>query len=459
MQFWNQKKCLLNNRMTKTRFRLNIEKRFHLYGAALFLCLAFNGCKKNEDTLGLGLYPEEDQLGLITTDTFTIYASTVSVDSVLSDDLPYALLGSYVDPVFGKASSSFSAQFQPSTATVEFGEISTLVIDSVNLSLVYLGYYGEQSLHQFTVNELSEDIYKDSLYFSNRIFSKKPTNILSQSVYLPNYTNKNIIAGEEPEQLKLKLDNEFGKRLIDQAYVSTDRDEFVELFKGINVASADVFINAQTEGNGTIWSFDLANAFSKITVYYNNDTIKSSYDFVFSEGLTKVNHFEHNYSGSDVEAALNDSSVGQTSLYMQGMSGVAIDLKAPYLSGIVSNGSVSINKAELVFTVEDGTDDDYIAERDYFLAVKTETGSFTFTVDATDSQLNAGGDLNTENEYRFLINRDLQYLVNGFVDGNDYNFGYRLMNASSGIQSARTILKGTDAGIGEVKLIVSYTPI
>ena len=445
--------------MNETRFISIIEKRFHLCGAALFLCLAFIGCKKNEDTLGLGLYPEEDQLGLITTDTFTINASTVLVDSVLADDLPFALLGSYFDPVFGHASASFSAQFQPSTATVNFGEISTLMVDSVNLSIVYLGYYGEQSLNQFTVNELSEDIYKDSVYFSNRVFSEDPNNILSQSVYLPNYTNKNIVTGEEPEQLKLKLDNEFGKRLIEQAHVSTDGEEFVELFKGINVSIADVFINAQTQGDGAIWSFDLANAFSKVTVYYSNDTTKSSYDFVFSDGLTKVNHFEHNYSGSDVELALNDSSVGQTSLYMQGMSGVAIDFKVPYLAGIVSNGPVSINKAELIFSIEEGTTDDYIAERDYFLVVRTETGSFTFTVDETDSQLNAGGDLNTENEYRFLINRDLQYLVNGFVAGNDYNFGYRLMNASAGTQSARTILKGTDAGIGEVKLIVSYTPI
>lgn len=459
MQFWKRKRCLLNNRMRETTLISNIEKRFHLYGAALFLCLAFIGCKKNVDTLGLGLYPEEDRLGLITTDTFTINAATVLVDSVLSDDLPFSLLGSYFDPVFGRTSASFSAQFQPSTATVNFGEISTLVVDSVNLSIVYLGYYGEQSLHQFTVNELSEDIYKDSLYFSNRVFSKDPNNILSKTVYLPNYTNKNILTGEEPEQLKLKLDAEFGKRLIEQANISTEREEFVELFKGINVSIAEVFINAQTQGDGAIWSFDLANAFSKVTVYYSNDTIKSSYDFVFSDGLTKVNHFMHDYSGSDVELALNDSSVGKTSLYMQGMSGVAIDFKAPYLAGIVSSGPVSINKAELIFTIEDGTTDDYIAEPEYFLAVKTATGNYTFTVDETDSQLNAGGDLNTENEYRFLINRDVQYIVNEFVDGNDYNFGYRLMNSSAGMQSARTILKGTDVGIGEVKLIVSYTPI
>ncbi|MBL4623686.1 MAG: DUF4270 domain-containing protein [Flavobacteriales bacterium] len=437
----------------------NNKKRFHLCGAALFLCLAIVGCKKKEDKLGLGIYPEEDQLGLINTDTFTIVASTVMMDSVLSDDLPYALLGSYVDPEFGQSMSSVSVQFQPSTTTVDFGNISTLVIDSVDLSLVYLGYYGIQSLHQFTVNELSEDIYKDSVYFSNRVFQTTPENILFQSVYSPDYTGKNISVGEEPEQLKLKLDLDFGKRLIEQANISTDGTDFVELFKGINISAASAFTAVQPQGNGAIWSFDLASDYSKITVYYHNDTVTSTYDFGFSDELTKVNHFTHDYSGTLVESALNSTTTGEAILYMQGMAGVAINFEVPYLEGLVDNGPVSINKAELVFTVEEGSTDTYVAEYDYFLAVLTDAGSYTVTVDEVDGDLSVGGELNLENEYRFIINRDIQYLVNNFIEGNDYNFGYRLMNVSGGVQFARTILKGTKAGNGEVKLIVSFTPI
>ncbi|MBL4651426.1 MAG: DUF4270 family protein [Flavobacteriales bacterium] len=440
--------------MKEKKLSLNQKKRFHICGAALFLCLVIVGCNKKEDKLGLGLYPEEEQLGLLHTDTFTINASTVKLDSVRSDDLKYSLLGSYVDPDFGQSTASFSAQFQPSkTTSVNFGDITTLVVDSVVLSLVHAGKYGIQGPHQFTVNELTEDIYKDSTYFSNSVFQKSTQNILSQSVYSPNYTG----AGST-EQLNLKLDEAFGKKLLEQVNVSTDAAEFLDLFPGVNIASADVFTAAQPEGNGAIWFFDLANAQSKITVYYSNDTI-ASFDFVFASNLTKVNHFTHNYSGTSVETAINNPSTGESLLYMQGAAGAAINFEIPYLEGLVDNGPISINKAELVFTIEEGTADTYLAEGEYFLAVKTASGNYTFTIDEFDYDLTVGGTLNSENEYRFIINRDIQFLVNSYIKGEDYNFGYRLINGSGGFQSARTIFKGTKAGDGEMKLIVSYTPI
>ncbi len=46
--------------------------RFHLCGAVIFLGLSVTSCKKDDDKLGLGVYPDNEQLGLITTDTFTI---------------------------------------------------------------------------------------------------------------------------------------------------------------------------------------------------------------------------------------------------------------------------------------------------------------------------------------------------------------------------------------------------
>jgi hypothetical protein len=447
--------------MIEGKLSLKQRKRLHIFGAALFLCLALVGCKKKEDTLGLGVYPEGEQFGLITTDTFTINATTVLLDSVRSDDLELALLGSIIDPEFGMGTASVSAQFQPSTNTVDFGNISSLIVDSVSLSLVYSGYYGRQSSQQFLVNELTQDIYKDSAYYSSRVFQLSSENLLSKTTYLPNYTRKGIAAGDEPEQLKMRMNNDFGQRLINQTIISADGETFVKEFKGVHIAS-DVdqsFTSVATGGWGAIWLFDLANEYSRIKVYYHNDTDTSSYDYIFTDDLTRVNHFTHNYSGFSVESAITNAETGEALLYMQGMAGVAVDFDIPYLEGIVDDGPVTINKAELVFTVEDGTTDTYVPELNYVLRVKTEGGNYTQTIDQLDGQYDAGGELNTENEYRFLVNRDVQFLANNFTEGNDYNFGYRLVSISSATEPGRTILKGTKAGTGEVKLIVSYTPI
>ena len=80
----------------------------------------FNSCKES-DTLGGNLLPPGDQSLFKTSSKFNLTTFTVKEDSIKSDDLSLSLLGSYVDPVFGKSTASLITQFVSSTNQLDFG--------------------------------------------------------------------------------------------------------------------------------------------------------------------------------------------------------------------------------------------------------------------------------------------------------------------------------------------------
>ncbi len=119
-----------------------------------------------------------------------------------------------------------------------------------------------------------------------------------------------------------------------------------------------------------------------------------------------------------MELALNDSTLGEELLYMQGMAGLAVNFEIPYLEGLIAD-IYKYYKAELIFTIEDNTTDTYNSELKYFVAAKTSNGSYTFTLDDLDVQLETGGNLFNGKRYRFFLNRDMQFLVNSYLEGKN----------------------------------------
>ena len=106
----------------------------------LLIGISFNGCKES-DTLGGNLLPADDQSQFKSSGKFNLTTFTIKEDSIKSDDLSSSLLGSYVDPVFGKTNASFLTQFVASSNQLDFG--SNPIADSIVLSMTYSGYYGK----------------------------------------------------------------------------------------------------------------------------------------------------------------------------------------------------------------------------------------------------------------------------------------------------------------------------
>ena len=182
--------------------------------------LTLTYCKKEDNFIGSELQKED--LGVNQLTNFNIITYTKESDSLRADELSTATLGSMNDPDVGKTESSFYSQLRLPVDNVDFagsGSLSDIVLDSVVLALEYSGYYGSLDPQSFEVMEITEDMFIDSAYFNGKSFATNPTNLVvpSSRVQTPDPNSSVFTASDSfPAQLRLKLDNSFGQKIIDE---------------------------------------------------------------------------------------------------------------------------------------------------------------------------------------------------------------------------------------------------
>src|ERR1035437_5942143 len=142
----------------------------------LFTTLAFFSCKKNDSPVGVNILPGSDVLGAAYAEISATRSYSMFDDSVYTKNISNGnLLGSMNDPVFGRTDASIYSNFeiQGDRLCGSFG--GNPVLDSVVLALVYAS--GVATLGDTTqpisldVFPLTEKIYRDSLYYSDRTIS------------------------------------------------------------------------------------------------------------------------------------------------------------------------------------------------------------------------------------------------------------------------------------------------
>ena len=120
--------------------------------------------------IGLEVQPPSDGIKVaLTTADNNLTIHTISEDSLRSDETSTLLLGEINDPIFGYNQAAFSTQFMLPFSNVDVGSyLDSLTVDSVVLGLSYTGSYGINDVLNIIVYEISESIYKDSVYYSNQ---------------------------------------------------------------------------------------------------------------------------------------------------------------------------------------------------------------------------------------------------------------------------------------------------
>jgi hypothetical protein len=121
--------------LTNTTFTTaNIHIRRAVWLSVLCFFTLTVSCKKDkfkDNNVGKGLLSEEDLLGLSLIDTVSITSKTILADSLRTDEVSEnMLLGSYVDPVFGKTQAEIYTQVRIS-GSVNFTPVSTNFADIV----------------------------------------------------------------------------------------------------------------------------------------------------------------------------------------------------------------------------------------------------------------------------------------------------------------------------------------
>ena len=456
-KFWNNKNLLKTavlkfNSLTRNRIS------FALLISGLIL---LTHCKKDPDAVGAKLIPENNLPGVLYSDTSSLITYSQRIDSVRTDETSVNIFGSMNDPVFGRTNASFSAQFRLLNENPQIGE--NPVIDSIILTLAYAGYYGDTLTPlNLSIYELSERIFKDSVYFSNKHFQNYGFDY-ADKYFMPEPTQGFIPEGDSlPRTPRLRIDlgqytHELGEKILfaDSAYLS-DNENFVEYFKGLNFQT-----NVAAQG-GSVLYFDLISSVTNLTIYYHTDTVNSTLPLIVNTNSARINQFEHNYETSTdmnfrKQVLADDTTPGQQKIYLQAMAGVKSAIKFPFIRNWLDNQSILVNEARLVLPVDQNNEYFQPAPQLGLIQIN-EDGTTSFLLDELEGPDYFGGSYDSlATTYSFRITRHIQWLMQGKYE----DYGLSLFISSPGSNAYRTVIYGPEATepLEGLKLELRYTEI
>lgn len=430
-------------------------RKVSLLSAIFFLAFSTYSCKKDGN-----LAPdfEENSANVQFSDTTLIIASTIKEDSILSNKTTKALIGVYTDSVFGTSTASYYTQLSMIGSNLDFGTVADLVVDSVVLALKFDDYYGNADQQTFEVFEVIEAFIEDEGYYSKDTMLIDNMVIGSKS-FIPNLDSVLVGTANRSPQLRIQMDNSFGQKLIDQSGSATyaDNDAFQEFLKGLLIRPT-----ASTGAGlprGATCYFEPNSSTSGLFLYYTDNSgsspVSRSYRFEINANDQRFNNFEHDYSGTIVEQALNNTIADTTIAFVQAMSGVKTHLRLPDLKSIIADGQKKIiNQAELVIPIVDGSYiDQGIAEKLLVVAADS-SGLGIFIPDIfLDSDYYGGTYNETTKEYRFNITRHVHQLINN----NRVDYGMILLVSGSATQANRVIIRKQGDNLEGIKLNLTYS--
>ena len=439
-------------------FRVSSSKLFLIIFVFLLIVTSQFSCNKNKE-FGIEISPENQSISAFLSDTFTLNTITIISDSIKTDELSGpSPLGNYIDPIFGEVNSSIYSQVRINTFNA-FDNPNELVIDSVVMYLVVNGYYGELNDQVFKVEQISEEFYKDSNYYSTT-----EINSLNTDLSLGNSVNVNplipgFFAGELVDESILRIPlsiNDFALPIVNQTGSSTfngnDGDgEFLSFFNGIKVSSSNGI-------NGGLYYIDLNNNYSKIRMFYRDTSGSSTehdtlrFDFNIDENCAYFHHVDHNHSGTIIEDAITQTQMGQNQFYIQALGGLNSMFTIPGLNTLLEQ-NIIINKAQIIFPCEHYIYDEYSPSSSLFITRKNMNNEYEFLPDFFEG--NFGGEYSSSlKNYSFNITRH----VNEIMSEKISNDTLKVFPGGGGITANRTILNGVNSiNRDKAKAIITYT--
>jgi hypothetical protein len=391
-------------------------------------------------------------------DTTTIYAYSVPADSVRSDNLNRNYLGSAHDPDFGTTTAGIYTQFSLSAFDHDFGPNPQL--DSLVIQLLYTGdSYGDTTtpltIHAYQVEE---DFYFDSVYYSNIDLTAGETDY-SNYTFTPLPNDSVVVEGDTlPALLRIPLDfsTELGEYLLnasDEAMENTEN--FHDYFKGLYLVTDEM------EQGGSLFTFDLVQNISRMTIFYSNDGEDSlRFEYLITSSMARLARYIHNFETGSPEfqqqVLQGDTLLGQQQFYLQGLGGVSSVIRFPHLEAWRDQNPVGLNEAKLVLTgLEEPANG---APPQLLLAQFKEDGNLELMPDYFEGEEYFNGFYNpSSNSYIFRITLYLQDFIN---DETKIDYGLSLFVNNPWARPENFILNGnqpvSDTAV-RLKLELLYT--
>jgi hypothetical protein len=414
---------------------------------------------KDPSITGAGLVTDLDKQRAIYTDTLTVVTSTIREDSLRTDRInstPVFLSGKLDDPTFGKTYGGIFAQLRLPTNNVNLP--GSLVLDSVVLTLPYVGHYGDTtSPMSMIVYQVTEDMDPTVPYYSDKLFATAPIEIGRKDNFLPHTTDSvSVKGGKLAPHMRIRLQDNFGDNLLQLSGTPTfaNNTVFLDYLKGI-------YLTPDTNAASNVMTYlDLGSRLAKLTLYYDDSL---TFDLPINSSSAKSNYFQHNYSGSVATSNINSTtdSIG----YVQSMAGLKMKIDVPYFKDL---GKIAINKAELLYTVKHsttGVDTLYSLPLQMYTLRSDENGLNDFIIDLFEGIGHYGGGkavttaANGSAATRYKFNLSLHYQL--IADGVIEDHGLYLITFPSSQVGDRVMIGGGNHPDPEMrmKLLLTYTKL
>ncbi|MBK8668463.1 MAG: DUF4270 domain-containing protein [Saprospiraceae bacterium] len=308
---------------------------------------------------------DDERLELKVSDNFDLSSQTIVGEKVTtyrpSVDTRTYLLGQLNDDLFGKVSAELYMKFNMLSSTKANYHLEQLLkFDSLVLVLGYdsLATYARSiAAQKIEVLELSESFAEKDTFYSDASFQFKPDPLAvfstvirpKDSVSVVNHVTRKVV--RQAPQLRIKLSNDFGTKLINDENAAKNDTAFAELFKGIYIKSTPVSSDPFIYGfNLTDGALSTQNPVNKLIMYYNvasgDTTLRKTYEYLINTAT--INRYVHDRTGSKVEEFILNPAKGDSLTFLQGVGGVKTIVK---FNDLKLNDSLLINKAELEVTV------------------------------------------------------------------------------------------------------------
>jgi hypothetical protein len=435
-------------------------------GANFFLTIAISAtilfsasCKKDKNDIGLNLV-EDDQLNAAFTDSITLITRTIAYDSVKTSIPSSLICGNFTDSYFGSTTASFFTEVFPNVYNITFG--TNPVIDSCVLSLVYKGFYGTPAPINFKVHQLTERIYKDTIYYSNQTKTFNSTPIADFTTEPNTEDSVNVGGTNRAPQLRLKITNTaFLSSLLNSANY-TNQETFLTFMNGLYITANGTPLSSSR----CAYYFNSSDAYTRLTLYYKNDengTTQQSFVYNMGGNTARFNQFLHNYNAAPqitTQTAFDDTVSTQNFdfIYLQGLGGLKAKINMPNLKSYFANKNVFINKAELVIKADQSTINSFFSVPASIAVVGIDSeGVETIIPDQLLGSSYYGGQYDaSKKQYVFNIARYIQQVLTGDITDR----GLYIVPIGGAVFGNRVVLGGgSNPTALKMRLKITYTKI
>lgn len=328
-------------------------QKIHFYIIGL-ITLTLIACSDDQSELEIGNVFDNSTSNIFYTDTITVNASTVLIDSFNTSGYDKVFIGNKTDKYFGKikAHSYIPIGFDAIRPAID----DEATFDSLVLVLTPNGeYLGDTTIaHSISVYEVLDTIapLDDGNFYTNTSFEVADEPLAQVRFKL---------RPEEGREIYIRLPNDMGQYWLEGIQNSDENFEldtdFQSFFKGIAIFPEDTINtwSAAFYGEGDITDGGVSNSL-EIRLYYTNKNAEEAtyYSFITSNSDYIYTHYTVDHEGTILEMLNGDNTeVSSAALdnlaYMQAGGGLAIKIDIPVLDNIYEiNSNISIIGAELI---------------------------------------------------------------------------------------------------------------